>query len=238
MVQEKETVLVKISGECLSGEGGTGLQRQPIYDSCSEIDSIADLCNVVVIGGGGNLVRGKDVKSKISRRDTPIADDMGMLATVINALMLQDILEGDFNRETRVMSAVEMRKFCEVYIRRRAMRHLQKGRIVIVACGMGEPDFSTDMAMVCRAKQLGVKTVFKGTKVDGIYNKDPKAQKRAKFIHEITYREYLMRNLRIVDPAAVSQAQNLGIKIKVFNLFIQGNLRRVLTQKDIGSVIH
>ena len=232
-----ETVLLKISGESLSGEGGFGLKREPIYDICSEINSVAESHRIAIVNGGGNWARGPDIEKNITLRKTPAADELGMLATVMNALVLEDVLERDFGRTARVMSAREMSDFCEPYIRKRAIRHLEKGRIIILPCGMGVPNFSTDMAMVNRAKELGVGIILKGTKVDGIYNKDPRTQKGARFIPEISYRQYIMKDLKIVDPAAVRQAQDMGIEIRVFNLFVKGNLKRVLTEKSIGSVI-
>jgi len=161
-----------------------------------------------------------------------------MLATIINAIILQDVLEKDFRLQTRVMSALEVRTTAEPYIRRRAINHLSKGRIVILAGGTGNPDFSTDTAMILRAHEIGATVVLKGTKVAGIYDKDPKEDSEAQFMQEVSYMDFLNRGLKIVDQTAVTQAMNHSIEIRVFDIFTKGNLKKILVDKDIGSVIH
>jgi len=236
--QEKETVLLKISGESLSGEGGYGLTRSPLEFIGEEVVSVSHTHQLAIVVGGGNIIRGAKLKQEVFRKDVASADYMGMLSTMINALALQAFLENEYGLDTRVMSALEARQVCEPYIVRRALSHLEKGRIVICAGGIGTPNFSTDITMVIRANEIGAKIALKGTKVDGIYDKDPKQHADAKFLEEISYLDYLNQKLSIVDATAVAQAMNHGITIRVFNFLTKGNLRRVLIDKNIGSVIH
>lgn len=233
----KERVLLKFSGENVSGEGKSGYSRESLLSITDEINSVASSYEIAIVVGGGNIIRGSHYKKEISGRDNITPDLMGMAATIINALALQDFLEGEFNLDTRVMSAQENKWLCEPYLQRRAVRHLEKGRIIILAGGMGIPDLSTDSAMIMRAKDLKIKNVFKGTKVEGIYDRDPHQYPDAKFIQEISYRGYVDKNLKIVDPNAVHKAEESGTRIRVFNCFCKGNLRRVLKEADIGSLI-
>ena len=237
MAQEKETVLLKISGESLSGEGNHGLSRSPLEFIGEEVVSVSHTHQLAIVVGGGNIIRGAKLKQEIFRKDVVSADYMGMLSTIINALALQTFLENEYGLDTRVMSALEAHQVCEPYIVRKALGHLSKGRIVICAGGIGTPNFSTDTTMVIRAHEAGARIALKGTKVDGIYDRDPKKEADAKFVQEIAYLDYLNKKLGIVDATAVTQAMNHGIEIKVFNFFVRGNLRRVLVEKNIGSVI-
>lgn len=234
---DKQRVLLKISGETFSGKAVPYDREGPAFIA-DEITSIAASYEIVIVTGGGNIVRGNILKKDFFRRDSIVADWMGMLAVVMNALALQEFLEKDYGLDTRVMSALEVDKVCEPYLVRKALSHLRKGRIVILAGGLGAPNFSTDTAMVQRASELDIKLVLKGTKVDGIYNKDPKKYEDAQPIKELSYMEYLRMNLGVIDSTAVTQARNHGIEIRIFNFFEKGNLRRILTQNDIGSIVH
>lgn len=233
----KSRVLLKISGESFSGTTPPYERSGPAFIA-DEITSIAASHEIVIVTGGGNIVRGNELKRNFFKRETIVADWMGMLAVVMNALALQDILENEYGLDTRVLSALEVNKVCEPYIVRKALSHLRKGRIVILAGGLGAPNFSTDTTMVQRASELGIKLVLKGTKVDGVYDKDPKKYPDAKPIKEVSYMDYLQMNLGIIDSTAITQARNHGIEIRIFNFFKKGNLRQILTQGDIGSVIH
>lgn len=233
----KPRVLLKISGESFSGKIVPYDRAGPAFIA-DEITSIAASHELVIVTGGGNIVRGNNLKKDFFQRETIVADWMGMLAVVMNALALQEFLEMDYGLDTRVMSALEVNKVCEPYLVRKALSHLRKGRIVIMAGGLGAPNFSTDTTMVQRASELDVRLVLKGTKVDGVYDKDPKKHQNVQLIKELSYTDYLHMNLGIVDSTAVTQARNHGIEIKIFNFFEKGNLRRILTQGDIGSVIH
>ena len=239
MTQDKETVLLKISGESLSGEGNIGFSRQSLEFIGEEIVSISHTHHIAIVIGGGNIIRGAKLKQEVFRKDVPSADYMGMLSTIINALALQTFFENEYGLDNRVMSALEIQQVCEPYIVRRALSHLSKGegRIIICAGGIGTPNFSTDTTMVIRAHEIGAKIALKGTKVDGIYDRDPKKDSGAKFLSEISYLDYLNMELGIVDATAVAQAMNTGIKIRVFNFFVRGNLRRALIERNVGSVI-
>ena len=234
---EKQRVLLKISGESFSGTTPPYERSGPAFIA-DEITSIAASHEIVIVTGGGNIVRGNNLKKNFFKRDTIVADWIGMLAVIMNALALQDFLENEYGLDTRVLSALEVNKVCEPYVVRKALSHLRKGRIVILAGGLGAPNFSTDTTMVQRASELDIKLVLKGTKVDGVYNKDPKQHADAQAIKELSYMEYLQMNLSIVDSTAVTQARNHNIEIRIFNFFEKGNLRRILTHSDIGSVIH
>ena len=233
----KQRVLLKISGESLGG-GSLPYDRDRLAFIGEEIVSVSHTHELAVVVGGGNIVRGVTLKKDVFRRDTIVADWMGMQATIMNALALQEFLEKDYGLDTRVLSALEVNKVCEPYVVRKALSHLRKDRIVILAGGIGAPNFSTDTTMVQRASELETLLVLKGTKVDGVYNQDPNLSADAKLLLDIGYMDYLNKKLRIIDATAVTQAMNHKIEIRIFNFFTKGNLRRVLTQKDIGSVIH
>ena len=203
----------------------------------NEIFSVIDMAEIAIVVGGGNLLRGSEIQKGLDLKDSTICDHVGMLATTMNALVFQGVLEQKFGIHTRVMTATEMRSFGELFIRRRAMRHLEKGRVVILAGGTGNPNFSTDTAMVLRAHELNADLTLKGTKVDGIYDRDPKEDSAAKKIKVITHTDYLSRDLRIIDSAAVALARNLNWDIKVFNIFEKGNLKKAIAGDKIGSII-
>lgn len=234
---DKQRVLLKIGGESL-GSNLLAYDRDGLEFIGEEIVAVSHTHELAIVVGGGNIVRGVDLKKNLFRRDTVVADWIGMQATIMNALALQEFLEKDYGLDTRVLSALEVNKVCEPYIVRKALSHLRKGRVVILAGGIGAPNFSTDTTMVQRASELDISLVLKGTKVDGVYNKDPKLNTDAELLPDISYMDYLNKKLGIIDATAVTQAMNHKIEIRIFNFFTKGNLRRVLTQKDIGSVIH
>jgi uridylate kinase len=229
-------VLLKLSGEALMGGQGFGVDpvmAARIAEEISELHSIG--VQVAATVGGGNIVRGISVSA--AGMDRVSGDYMGMLATVINALALQNALErlGVF---TRVQSAIEMREIAEPYIRRRAIRHLEKGRVVIFAAGTGNPYFSTDTAAALRAMEIGAEAILKATKVDGIYDSDPLLNPAAKLLEELTYLEVLEKGLRVMDTTAVSLCMENKLPIVVFNLLRRGNIRRVVLGLKVGSIIH
>ena len=228
----KKRVLLKISGETF----GQPYDRKGPAFIAGEIKSISETHELVIVTGGGNIVRGNALKNDFFRRKTITADWMGMLAVVMNAIALQDFLEHEYGLDTRVMSALEVNKVCEPYYYHKAISHLRKGRVVILAGGIGTPNFSTDTTMVQRASELDISLALKGTKVDGIYNKDPKRHRDAKLIKRISHMGFLKRRLAVVDATAVTQAMNLGIEIRIFNFFHKGNLQEALAGKT-GSVI-
>lgn len=234
---EKERVLLKISGEALSGEGQTGYSIDRMRFIAEEIVSVENLHEIGLVIGGGNLIRGSRLRKDLGMNDSVVADYAGMMATVINAIIFQEVLEKQYGLATRVLSAIEVKSVAEPFIRRRAVNHLEKNRVVIFAAGTGNPDFSTDTAMVLRAYEIGAKLVLKGTKVDGIYDKDPKSYSDAQFIENLSYMEYLNRKLEIVDATAVTLASKHNLAIRVFDIFKRGNLRKVLAGEKIGSEI-
>jgi uridylate kinase len=226
-------VLLKISGESLSGEGRTGIDGEPLHELAREIAKAADLgVEIAIVNGGGNIVRGAQLAIKGVGRAT--ADYMGMLATVINAMALQDVLES-LGRPTRVLSAIEMRGVAEPYIRRRAMRHLEKGRVVILAGGSGHPYFSTDTTAALRGSELGAQALLKGTKVDGIYDKDPKSHKDATRLPSLSFDEVYARRLQVMDLTAITMCRENSLPIVVFDMGVTGNLARVLAGERLGT---
>lgn len=227
-------VLLKLSGEILAGKERFGLDYAAVRDICAEVaDVAAHGIQIAMVVGGGNIIRGAQTTS-IERAQ---ADYMGMLGTVINALALQDVLES-LGRPTRVQSAIEMRQIAETVIRRRAIRHLEKERIVIFAAGTGSPYFSTDTTAALRASEIGAECVIKATKVDGIYDKDPAVYPDAVKLPQITYMDALRMQLRVMDAAAFSLCQDNKIPIIVFDMLRKGNLRRLLIDGEtIGSTV-
>lgn len=226
-------ILLKLSGEMLAGEGGFGILPDTIQRFAEEVRDIRDLgVEIALVIGGGNIFRG--VAGASRGMDRAHADYMGMLATAINALALQDSLEhiGVF---TRVMSAIAMDQVAEPYIRRRAVRHLEKGRVVIFAAGTGNPYFSTDTAAALRAAEVHADVILKATKVDGIYDCDPKLNPNAVRYDELTYQDVLQRGLRVMDATAVSLCMENRIPIVVFDLNEPGNIRRVVCGERIGT---
>ena len=227
-------VLLKLSGEILAGKEHFGLDYEAIRDICAEVAEVAKQgVQIAMVVGGGNIIRGAQMTS-VERAQ---ADYMGMLGTVINALALQDALER-LGCPTRVQSAIEMRQIAETVIRRRAIRHLEKGRIVIFAAGTGSPYFSTDTTAALRASEIGADCVIKATKVDGIYDRDPTKYPGAVMLPRISYMDALSMQLKVMDAAAFSLCQDNKIPIVVFNMLQKGNLRRLLIDgEDIGSTV-
>jgi uridylate kinase len=227
--------LLKLSGEALAGEKGVGLDFRVIEAFAEEIKAVhalgAKLCLVV---GGGNIVRGATASRE--GLDRVSADYMGMLATVINALALQDVLE-KIGVDTRVMTAIRMESVAEPYIRRRAIRHLQKGRLVIFAAGTGNPFFSTDTAGVLRALEVDAQVILKATNVDGIYTADPKNDPSASFIPELTYQEAIVKNYAVMDANAFGLCKSNQLPIVVFNINQPGSITRVLRGVRVGTLV-
>ncbi len=229
-------ILLKLSGEALMGQQGFGIDAEVVNRIASEIKDVHELgAQIAIVIGGGNIFRGLTASAK--GFDRVSADHMGMLATVINALALQDALE-KIDVFTRVQSAIEMKEIAEMFIRRRAMRHLEKGRVVIFAAGTGNPYFSTDTTAALRANEIKAEVIFKATKVDGIYDADPVKVKDAKFYPEISYLDVLKQSLAVMDTTAISLCMDNRMPIIVFNIRQSGNIRRVLLGEKIGSLVH
>lgn len=229
-------VILKLSGEALAGEQGYGIDPEFISQIAQEIKHIVESTKVelAVVVGGGNIFRGISGAAKGMDRGT--ADYMGMLATVINSMALQDAIEHE-GLDTRVLSAIEMRQIAEPYIRRRAIRHLEKGRVVIFASGTGNPFFSTDTTAALRAAEIGADAILKATNVDGIYDCDPIENPNAVKLTELTYIEVLKRGLKIMDSTAISLCMDNKIPILVFGLRELGNIRRAIVGEDIGTIV-
>lgn len=228
-------VMLKVSGEMLAGDQPFGIQTEAITRFATEIDELRQLgVEVAVVIGGGNIFRGLAGASR--GMDRAHADYMGMLATVINALAMQDALERT-GCQTRVMTAIEMPQLAEPYIRRRAIRHLEKGRVVIFGAGTGNPYFSTDTGAALRAAEIHADIILKGTKVDGVYDRDPVKHEGAVRYKHLTYLKVLQDNLRVMDATATSLCMDNSIPIVVFNLNVIGNIRRVVCGEDIGTLI-
>jgi uridylate kinase len=228
-------VLLKLSGEALMGEQGFGVDPRMADRIAGEIEEIHGIgVQVAATIGGGNIVRGISVSA--AGMDRVSGDYMGMLATVINALALQNALEkrGVF---TRVQSAIEMKEVAEPYIRRRAIRHLEKGRVVIFAAGTGNPYFSTDTAAALRAIEIGAEAILKATKVDGIYDADPLTNPSATMLENLTYLEVLEKGLRVMDTTAITLCMENNLPIVVFNLLRHGNIRDVVMGARVGSIV-
>jgi uridylate kinase len=230
-----QRVLLKLSGESLQGPQGFGIHGESIQAIARELKDVHALgVEIAIMVGGGNIFRG--ARQKGFEIDRATGDYMGMLATVINALALQDALEkeGIF---TRVQSAIEMHQVSEPFIRRRAMRHLEKGRVVIFAAGTGNPYFSTDTAAALRAMEIKADVILKATRVDGIYDADPEKVSGAKFFAQITYRDVLRQDLKVMDSTAISLCMDNGMPIVVFNMNQHGNIRRVVLGERVGSTV-
>ena len=228
-------ILLKLSGEALVGDLDYGISPRVVQKVALEVKEVRDLgVEVGIVIGGGNIYRG--VAASAQGMDRASADHMGMLATVINSLALQDALEkvGTF---TRVMSAVEIRQVAEPYIRRRAVRHLEKGRVVIFAGGTGNPYFTTDTAAALRAMEVKAQVILKATRVDGVYDTDPLIHKKAKKFEKLSYIEVLQRGLKIMDGPAISLCMDNHLPIIVFNLTEKGNIKRVVLGQKIGTII-
>ncbi|HKW00586.1 MAG TPA: UMP kinase [Vicinamibacterales bacterium] len=228
-------ILLKLSGEALMGEQAFGIDPAITTQIAREIGEVQSLgVQIGVVIGGGNLFRGLAASARGMDRST--ADSMGMLATVINALALQDALE-QIGVTTRVATAIEMRSVAEPFIRRRAIRHLEKGRIVVFAAGTGNPYFTTDTAAALRAMEMRAEVILKGTKVDGVYTADPMIDRTAKRYDSISYLEVLERGLKVMDATAISLCMDNKLPIIVFNLRQGGNLRRVIMGEPVGTTV-
>jgi uridylate kinase len=228
-------VLLKLSGEALLGEKTFGIDRNFTDYLAREIKSIHTLgIEIAAVVGGGNIFRG--VSDNAQGMDRVSADHMGMLATVINGLAVQDALEraGVF---TRVLSAIEMREVAEPFIRRRAIRHMEKGRVAIFAGGTGNPYFSTDTAAALRAMEIKADIILKGTKVDGIYDSDPMKNPKARKFERLQYIDVLKKGLKVMDTTAISLCMDNRLPIIVYNLRVQGNLKRIITGERVGTLV-
>ncbi len=228
-------VLLKLSGEALMGDQGYGVDPATLGQIADEVIDIHGLgVEVALVIGGGNIFRG--VAGASTGMDRAHADYMGMLATLINALAMQDALEARGSK-TRVLSAIEVQRVAEPYIRRRAIRHLEKGRLVIFAAGTGNPFFTTDTAASLRAMEIGADIVMKATKVDGVYDKDPKKHKDARMFKSLSYLDVLNRNLAVMDSTAISLCRDNQLPILVFNMTKPGNIRRVVLGEPLGTLV-
>lgn len=228
-------VMLKLSGEALAGSKGAGIDLDTVRLIAEEIREVVSLgVSMCIVVGGGNIWRGHEAQKRGMDRST--ADYMGMLATVVNSLALQDALE-KFGVETRVQTAIEMREVAEPFIRRRAMRHLEKGRVVIFAAGTGNPYFSTDTAAALRAAEVGAEVILKATRVDGVYDRDPLREPGAMKFDHLTYSEVLRRNLGVMDSTAASLCRENKIPIIVFDLTKRGNIKRAVMGENIGTVV-
>ena len=229
-------VLLKLSGEALALPGGQGIDPDTLHTIASEVKEVHDLGGeLALVIGGGNIFRG--VAGSARGMDRASADQMGMLATVINGLALQDALER-MGVMTRLMSAISMQQIAEPYIRRRAARHLEKGRVVIFAAGTGNPFFTTDTAASLRAVEINAEVILKATNVDGIYDADPKTNPDAKKFDELSYIEVLNRHLKVMDATAITLCMENGLPIIVFDLHSRGNIKRAMSGETIGTIVH
>ncbi len=228
-------VLLKLSGEMLAGDKGFGLDPTVIAKFADEVVEVLELgAQLGLVIGGGNIFRGMNAGERGIERAS--GDYMGMLGTVINALAFQAMLEHR-GVDTRVMSAIEMRQVCEPYIRRRAVRHLEKKRVVIFAAGTGNPYFTTDTAASLRAMEIGADVLIKGTKVDAIYDRDPMKDKDAVPYPAVSFKEVLQKGLKVMDAAAISMCMENSLPIVVFNVGVAGNLRKVVTGETVGTTV-
>ena len=237
MAQEPcyKRVLLKLSGEALAGKQGYGIDPDVIRSIATEIQGVVDLgVQVAIVIGGGNIFRG--IAASSMGMDRASADYMGMLATVMNSLALQDALE-KVGVITRVQSAIEMQEIAEPYIRRRAVRHLEKGRVVIFGAGTGNPFFTTDTAASLRAIEIGAEIILKATKVDGVYDSDPETNQDATKYQQLTYLDVLKQGLQVMDSTATSLCMDNELPILVFNLTTRGNIERVVCGQQIGTIV-
>src|SRR5579864_1683507 len=229
-------IVLKLSGESLQGPLGSGIDAETVARVAAELKEINDIgVQIAIMVGGGNIFRGTRQKSLAIDRAT--ADYMGMLATVINGLALQDALEKQ-GAHTRLLSAIEMHQVAEPFIRRRATRHIEKGRIVIFAAGTGNPYFSTDSAAALRANEIKADVIMKATKVEGVYDADPVRVKEAKMFDQISYMDVVQKGLRVMDLTAITMARENNIPIVIFNLNTRGNIKRVVSGEKVGSLIN
>jgi uridylate kinase len=228
-------ILLKVSGESLAGDKKFGLDPATLRAIAAEIKGVVALkVEVGIVVGGGNIFRGLEASAQ--GIDRAVADNMGMLATVVNALALQDALE-KAGMPTRVMSAITMNEVAEPYIRRRAMRHLEKGRIVVFGAGTGSPYFTTDTAAALRATEIGAEAILKGTRVAGIYDRDPEKNAQARMLPRLTYFDVLEKSLRVMDSTAITMAMEQHIPIIVFKLLEPGNMKKVVLGEMVGTIV-
>jgi len=228
-------ILLKLSGEALMGDKSFGIDQKFVQYISDELKSITKLgIQVAIVIGGGNIFRGLEASAEGMERTS--ADYMGMLATVLNALALQNVLERN-GMPTRVQSAIEMQELAEPYIRRRAIRHLEKKRFVIFAAGTGNPYFTTDTAAALRAVEIGAEVILKATKVDGVYDSDPMKNPKAKKYNEISYINVLQKGLKVMDSTSISLCMDNQLPIIVFSLMKKNNIRKILEGKKIGTLV-
>jgi uridylate kinase len=228
-------VLLKLSGEALMGEASYGIDPTVVQNIAREVAAVSQSgIQLAIVVGGGNIFRG--MKGAAAGMERATADYMGMIATVMNAIALQDALERQ-GVPTRVQSAIEMQEVAEPYIRRRAMRHLEKGRVVIFGAGTGNPFFTTDTTAALRAAEIGADVVFKATKVDGVYDSDPKLNPNARRYNTLTYAHVLAEELGVMDSTAIALCKDNRIPIMVFDLFGEGNIRRAVMGEAIGTIV-
>jgi uridylate kinase len=228
-------ILLKLSGEALMGERPFGIDPDVVARIADEIREVHELgVETAIVVGGGNIIRG--LAAAAQGIDRVAGDHMGLLATVINGLALQDALEKR-HVPNRLMSAVEVRQIAEPFIRRRAVRHLEKGRVVLFSGGTGNPFFTTDSAAALRANEIKADVLLKATRVDGVYDANPERDPNAKFLRTLSYRDALQSGLQVMDAAAIALCMDNGMPIKVFNLRVRGNIVRVVTGDDIGSLV-
>lgn len=233
---EFQRVLLKISGEGLCRKGETGIDGTALRAIAKEILSVREIgVEVAVVVGGGNFLRGATIASE-ARIQEATAHYMGMLATVINALALQDVLE-DMGQPVRVQSSIAIHSACENFIRRRCIRHLEKGRVVILAAGTGRPFVTTDTAAALGAVEIGADVLCKATKVDGVYTADPVKDKNAKLLSHLDYNEVIDKRLKVMDVSAIDMCQQHGVPILVFNLMEKGNMRKAVLGQKVGTLI-
>ncbi len=235
MKARPQRILLKLSGELLAGTAGHGIDEHVLSGLADEVADVHALgIQIGIVLGGGNIFRG--LAGSARGMDRVAADHMGMLATVINSLSLQHSLEKR-GLYTRVLSAIQMDQVCEPWIRRRAVRHLEKGRVVVMAAGTGNPYFTTDTAAVLRAIEVGADVVLKGTKVDGVYSGDPKKDASATFFPRIGYMDILNRDLKVMDATAISLCRDNRLPLIVFNVGVRGNLVKIVNGESVGTVV-
>ncbi|HUU50943.1 MAG TPA: UMP kinase [Nitrospinota bacterium] len=228
-------ILLKLSGEALLGDKEFGIEPEMIKNIALEIKEIQEMgAETAIVIGGGNIFRG--ITGISYGMDRVSADNMGMVATIINALALQDALEKE-GIQTRIQTAIEMKELAEPYIRRRALRHLEKGRVVIFAGGTGNPYFTTDTAASLRANEMGAEVILKATKVDGVYSSDPMIEKNATKFTSLSYLDIIKKGLKVIDTTAVSLCMDNNIPIVIFNLSKKGNIKRILLGKKVGTLV-
>lgn len=231
-----QRVLIKLSGEAMCSPGGFGVDPAAVATAVDEVAGVVETgAEVALVIGAGNLVRGKRLASE-SSIDRATADYMGMLGTVINALALQDVLEAR-GLQTRVLGAITMTAVCEPFIRRRAMRHLEKGRVILLAAGTGSPFFTTDTCAALRALEIGADVLLKATKVDGVFDSDPVENPEAQRFEQLSYQDVLARRLGVMDMTAISMCMEGNLPVVVFQLSKPGNLRAAVAGKPVGTLI-